>query len=379
MHLTIVTPLYPPDLGRLSRYVRELAIRLNAEHTVTVVTYGTIPEETAGVLIRTVSKNLPILLRISAFTFRLWLESRRSDALYVCDGASVGWPAIVAAWFWRIPVVRLVMADEVWERAQPLRATSLAITNDTQVINNKLAMIQALQRWVLHNADHVFVPTKTLKTFFQERQQVPEEQLRVVPYPPDRAEILPFSSEPLTHQLLVTDALTSLEPFQTLLEVVDTLRHSVPNLRLVFANTGSMESTLQAQVDRLQLQTHVSFLGVVSRAQRWQLYHTSGALLALTEDLNALDTMREGLAAGVPLVTLKTPEYQTLIGSCGIPLSDLEVTTLTEALTRLLKDPSLQEELRVEGRARIEHLAGWGQHLEQLTACIPRAMLSPTL
>lgn len=92
MRIVIATPLYPPDIAPQASYVKELAKRLSSEHTVTVVAYGSYPEEVPGVRIVSVSKQQPKLFRILAFTLSLYRETRRADVLYAENGPSVELP-----------------------------------------------------------------------------------------------------------------------------------------------------------------------------------------------------------------------------------------------------------------------------------------------
>ncbi len=92
MRIVIATPLYPPDIAPQASYVKELAKRLSNEHAVTVVAYGSYPEEVPGVRIVSVSKRQPKPLRILAFTWAIFRATRGADILYAENGPSVELP-----------------------------------------------------------------------------------------------------------------------------------------------------------------------------------------------------------------------------------------------------------------------------------------------
>lgn len=92
MRIVIATPLYPPDTAPQAVYVKELARRLSKEHSVTIVAYGSYPEEVPGVTIIAISKRQPKLLRILAFTRALYRATRAADMLYAENGPSVELP-----------------------------------------------------------------------------------------------------------------------------------------------------------------------------------------------------------------------------------------------------------------------------------------------
>ncbi len=105
MRLVIATPLYPPDIAEPAPYVKELARRLSPIHEVTIVAYGSHPEQVGGVRIIAVDKHKPLPLRLIAFFFALAKASSRADVLLVENGASVELPAGILARLKRIHVV----------------------------------------------------------------------------------------------------------------------------------------------------------------------------------------------------------------------------------------------------------------------------------
>ncbi len=93
MKVTIVTPLYPPDIASPAPHVKELATRLAAHHSITVLAYGSYPEQVPGVTIIAVSKRQPKLLRILAFTLALFKTAWSAEVLLIENGPSVELPA----------------------------------------------------------------------------------------------------------------------------------------------------------------------------------------------------------------------------------------------------------------------------------------------
>ncbi len=93
MKILIATPLYPPDTAPTARYVKELARRLSESYTVTVLTYGRLPEQIQGVRIIEIDKRRPLPVRLFLFTIALLKEVRRADVVYAENGPSVEIPA----------------------------------------------------------------------------------------------------------------------------------------------------------------------------------------------------------------------------------------------------------------------------------------------
>jgi len=97
MHVLICSPLYPPDIESTALHVKELAQRLSAKHSVTVLTYGSYPEHIDGVTIQAIPKDLPLLQRMTRYTIALFRISSTADCIYTENGASVELPILLVA------------------------------------------------------------------------------------------------------------------------------------------------------------------------------------------------------------------------------------------------------------------------------------------
>ncbi len=103
MRIVLATPFYPPDTEDPAPYVKELAQRLSSLHTITVVTYGSLPEKISGVTILAVDKRQPIFFRLFSYALTLWRVARTADVVYAENGPSVEMPVGIAARVTRTP------------------------------------------------------------------------------------------------------------------------------------------------------------------------------------------------------------------------------------------------------------------------------------
>ncbi|MDC1205444.1 hypothetical protein N8083_01190 [Candidatus Pacebacteria bacterium] len=101
MKILIASALFPPDIAVPAPYIKELATRLSKKHTVTVLTYGEIPEQIPHVHIATVSKRLPALYRISKLTSLLIKKAKKVDHILIQNGASTELPSVVVGFFYK--------------------------------------------------------------------------------------------------------------------------------------------------------------------------------------------------------------------------------------------------------------------------------------
>ncbi len=125
MNVVLATPLYPPDVEWPAPYIKELARRLSPAHSVTIVTYGEMPESIDGVEIISVSKRQPRMARLMAYTRALWRAARRADVIYAENGASVELPLVVVSFLSRTPIL-MHLGDK---RAHTKAASRVALKN----------------------------------------------------------------------------------------------------------------------------------------------------------------------------------------------------------------------------------------------------------
>ena len=114
MNITVLTPLYPPDIADPAPYVKELVQRLVGVTSVTVVTYGALPETVPGITIVAISKRSPAWVRIPRFALAAIHAAWNADILYIHTGLSAELPAAIVAALSRTKVLlRIDSADAV--------------------------------------------------------------------------------------------------------------------------------------------------------------------------------------------------------------------------------------------------------------------------
>lgn len=117
MKIVLATPLYPPDVAWPAPYTKELARRLSPAHTVSIVTYGDLPEHIDGVVITAISKRAPRLIRLIRYTRALIKAAHNADLIYAENGASVELPLVITSFLSRTPIVLHVGDERAHKRA----------------------------------------------------------------------------------------------------------------------------------------------------------------------------------------------------------------------------------------------------------------------
>lgn len=112
MRLTLVTPLFPPDVHSVATYHKELATRLQTEHTVSVLLYGHLPEQIPGVSFITIDKRTNTIKRLSNMFASLFLSRNNTDYYLVTNGPSTELPALLFSFITRTPII-LLLSDTI--------------------------------------------------------------------------------------------------------------------------------------------------------------------------------------------------------------------------------------------------------------------------
>lgn len=99
MQILITAALFPPDVADPAAYIKELAARLARKHSVTILTYGHIPESVANVTIHVIPKSQSTVRRLFQFARVLRTLSREAEAVIINNAPSTEVPLIFSSWF----------------------------------------------------------------------------------------------------------------------------------------------------------------------------------------------------------------------------------------------------------------------------------------
>jgi glycosyltransferase involved in cell wall biosynthesis len=138
-----------------------------------------------------------------------------------------------------------------------------------------------------------------------------------------------------------------------LIEAVDALRNTHPDLRVLLFGKGPLQSALQHEIAQRNLNDIVRFAGFRNDLPQWL-----GGLdiLAHPADMEGLGvSLLQASAAAVPIVTSRAGGLPEAVADnvSGLLTPPGDVAALTAALRRLLDDATLRRQMGDAGRARI--------------------------
>jgi len=343
--VAIVTPLYPPDIGRPAEYVKELSRRLQSDLSVTVMTYGSMPEDAEGVRLAAVRKDRPVFWRMWDFFFCLWRESRGAGVMLVCDGASVGLPSVLVSFLRGIPMVRYVLMDEALQRAG-------------QASGLKIRFVGWLQRLVLWRAK---------KVFFADERTIRAGRTSgfFLPFPPETLHKLPFVVERRRAEVLSVGSSLTDADVRMLFGAVAKLTSALPDIRIKVTGDSPRVDEIKRLAEERGIAERVECLGYVSRAE-WSSLVRSAAVFYLgggNADLH--QALFAAYTAGLPVIASDSPGIQSVLEDqvSGVVVRSDEADILAGDIRRLMDKSELHAVLIAGGQRIMQDRFGWDAHV----------------
>jgi glycosyltransferase involved in cell wall biosynthesis len=200
----------------------------------------------------------------------------------------------------------------------------------------------------VENADVVIAVSKAGKSGLETVGRT-SRPIRVIPYGVDP---LPGAGRPpgsATDDFVVTCVarLAQQKGHRDLIAAMARLRQTVPNARLLLAGTGPLEHELLAESERLGLCEHVSFLGLIERADLADLFARTDVVVLPSYWEGLPVALVEALSAGKPIIASNAGGNPELVrnGENGliVPIGDPDA--LAGALLLLAADPSERQRM----------------------------------
>lgn len=223
-----------------------------------------------------------------------------------------------------------------------------------------------LKREVLRSADLVTVVSRALRDKL--RQSLPDAAIEVAPMGVDlHARFIPGDVPPRTGTLVFVGRLVAKKGVADLLEALPQVRAKRPEVRLLIAGQGPLETDLRALAERLRIGDAVEFLGSVPNDRLPAVLHRAG--LAVLPFCTADDGDAEGLGlvtveamgAGIPVIVGDVAAVHDVIthGETGWIVPARDAAALAAAIIRLLDDPALAARLAENGRRYAQQTFDW--------------------
>lgn len=124
---------------------------------------------------------------------------------------------------------------------------------------------------------------------------------------------------------------------------------------VVVGNPIHKMATIGASSERFEISDKVFCVGMVS-VEELRILYSHAALFVFPSKYEGFGfPVLEGMACGVPVITSNTSALPEVAGPAAVLVNPESEEDLAQAMTRILQDSTLQEELREKGYERIQH------------------------
>ena len=143
-----------------------------------------------------------------------------------------------------------------------------------------------------------------------------------------------------------------------LLDVVQELKHTLPEIFLIIAGEGPAKKDYQQQVIKMGLQDNVSFVGYLDRnSELIDCYHCADIFVFSSKTETQGLVLLEALASGTPVVSIAAMGTVDILTDCeGALISTEQVSDFAQKVATLLQDP--EQYASISEAARI-YAANW--------------------
>jgi len=365
---------YPPVIeGGLARHVRKLAEALARQGVwVDVLTRGLAqgpdielagPEEMGGVNVHRVRE--PGWPR-DLDRFVAWVEQMNEDMLAAGEAlAHAHSYDLVHGHDWLVAHASARLADRL---AVPYVTTVHATEHGRHqgwVQDAPQSHIHAVERWMTGRADAVIVCSHYMRGHVADIFDMDERRVTVIPNGVDPSELRPSGdlaalraqfAAPHEKLVLLVGRLVYEKGFQLALDALPGVIARLENVRFLVAGSGTHESELKAQAERLGLAAHGTFLGWIGDDVLHSLYRIADLCVvpSIYEPFGLVAL--EAMASGCPCIVADTGGLREVVPlgeRVGLRFNGGDAAHLGVMVERLLVDDQLRDRLVTEASEHV--------------------------
>lgn len=252
-------------------------------------------------------------------------------------------------------------------------------------------MTRAMETWVAKRADQITVICEGLQDDLVGRG-IPRDKITIIPnaVDPQQFEFGAPASEELKQKLGLDEKVVlgfvgsfyAYEGLDLLVEALPKILDLHPRVHLLLVGGGPQNEALKSQVERLGLESAVTFTGRVPHHEVQSYYNLVDLLvyprkrMRLTDLVTPLKPL-EAMAQGKLFVASDVGGHKELVepGVNGVLFKADDVSALIQAVSEVIGHPERWEAMRRAGRQTIENSRNWGvsagRYDQVYSACRP--------
>lgn len=377
MKITLVTNIFPPEIGGPATYASEILKRLNDRgHQVKGVTLSEGVEATTDVYVvrRHKVKFIGFVHTHIALLRGITKVSKGCDVIYTLSPSFTGLASLIAARLLRKPVVLRFVGDAAWETASNKRQTNKNLEDFLRLPegNRTIKRLLAVQKFVLNSVNKVIVPSRFLKEILMEYYKVRSEKIKVIYNSIDLEDYqkIPFRPfQPPTKLTMVTvGRLVRHKRIDKIIEAISVIKMKYPDVELLIIGEGPEKENLEELTHELRVEGDVKFYGGVEHSKVLELIQNA--------DMLVLNSIYEGLPhVVIEAMACRTPVIATNIrgtnevvkdGETGLLIPPNDKEALKEKIVQLLRDEELRKRVVEKAYKSVAERFTWEKNLSIL-------------
>ncbi len=325
MRLVVATPLYPPEIGGPATHTLFLERALPA-HGIDV---ESVPFSSV--------RALPKGIRHAVYAFRLWKRARHADAIFAQDTVSVGFPAVFAAWFARVPLLVRVPGDHAWEQGvERFSITDSLDEFQRRHYGRRVELLRRIARFVVRHADLVIVPSRYFERIVGGWLPT-KDRLRVI-Y--NGIDLTTVPVRPLTVPprpvLVSAGRLVPWKGFAALIELIA----QMPEWSLVIVGDGPLRGELMKKAEDCGVSDRVTFTGNIPHEEVFGWLSLADVFVLNSSFESFSYQVVEAMGIGVPVIATDVGSIPELMhdGVEGVLVKPGDVAGIETALRSVFTD-----------------------------------------
>ncbi len=356
MNITLITGIFPPDIGGPATYIRKLAQSLVEQgHRVSVLTPGEDDGKRLQFPVIRVSRAYPLPVRLMLVFFLLIRTGWRSDTWYI-NGLEL--PAVLAGKLLRKRLVMKIVGDYAWERAINANLTSDGIDAFQHTKQPwKVELHKRLRSWYTRQVCTVITPSRYLKSLVC-GWGVPENRVQVIYNAVEAiAEDLVTKADIRKQLGLSSDArlvctVGRLVPWKGIKVLIQVIANFDPSVTLLIVGDGPEKNKLTELSQRLSVTPRIRFVGKAERKQVLSYMQAADVFVLNTAYEGFSHVLLEAMMVGVPVITTSAGGNPELVtdGENGLLAGFNHEEAFFDCISRILDDPVLQTKLSEAGK-----------------------------
>jgi glycogen(starch) synthase len=225
--------------------------------------------------------------------------------------------------------------------------------------------IHGVERWMAGHADAVIVCSHYMRGHVADVFDIDESRIAVIPNGIDPSELRPVGdldalrlefAQPQEQLVLLVGRLVYEKGFQLALDALPGVIEQVPGVRFIVAGSGTHETELKAQAERLGLDAYGKFLGWIGDDALHSLYRIADLCVvpSIYEPFGLVAL--EAMASGCPCIVADTGGLREVVPAgerVGLRFNGGDPEHLGVMIERLLVDRRLRDRLVAEASEHV--------------------------